>query len=150
MSVYHNYCYRAVFRPIVYAFDKISMPMNPTSVCTRCRIGRKLKPNVTRNWSAPRLTKVPHVSQACTQGLCVAGRLSGRRELATEKHEYLNGFVYPCNMAGAGDAHVKISLNAAALIKDTFTLRGSGCSTCISDMRVRVNAKDKAWFFTPM
>ncbi|HRJ52159.1 MAG TPA: Uma2 family endonuclease [Candidatus Thiothrix moscowensis] len=66
-------------------------------------------------------------------------------ELATEKHEYLNGFVYPCNMAGAGDAHVKISLNAAALIKTH--LRGSGCSTYISDMRVKVNAKDKAWFY---
>ncbi|HRJ52158.1 MAG TPA: hypothetical protein PLE99_05285 [Candidatus Thiothrix moscowensis] len=24
MSVYRNYCYRAVFRPIVYAFDKIN------------------------------------------------------------------------------------------------------------------------------
>jgi hypothetical protein len=28
-------------------------------------------------------------------------------EVATEKHEYLNGCIYPCNMAGAGDAHVK-------------------------------------------
>ena len=64
---------------------------------------------------------------------------------ATEKHEYLNGFVYPCNMAGAGDAHVKISLNAAAFIKTH--LRGSGCSTYISDMRVKISAKDKAWFY---
>lgn len=66
-------------------------------------------------------------------------------ERASEKHEYLNGFVYPYNMAGAGDAHVKISLNAAALLKSH--LRGSGCSTYIADMRVRINAKDKAWFY---
>lgn len=68
-----------------------------------------------------------------------------RELLANEKHEYLNGLVYPVNMAGAGDAHVKISLNAAALIKTH--LRSSGCSTYISDMRVKVDAKDKAWFY---
>ena len=65
--------------------------------------------------------------------------------VATDKHEYINGFVYPCNMAGAGDAHIKISLNAEAFIKTH--LRGSGCSTYISDMRVKINAKDKAWFY---
>ncbi len=69
--------------------------------------------------------------------------------VADEKHEYLNGSVYALhdvrNMAGAGDSHVKISLNIAALIKNH--LRGSGCSTYISDMRVKIDSKDKAWFY---
>ncbi len=71
--------------------------------------------------------------------------------LADEKHEYLNGFVYPLhsiattNMAGATDAHVKISLNVAAAVKSL--LRGTGCSTYMADMRVKINAKDKAWFY---
>ena len=69
--------------------------------------------------------------------------------VADEKHEYLNGSVYALhdirNMAGAGDSHVKISLNIAALIKNH--LRGSRCSTYISDMRVKVDSKDKAWFY---
>ncbi|MEZ5535983.1 MAG: Uma2 family endonuclease [Thiolinea sp.] len=69
--------------------------------------------------------------------------------LADEKHEYVNGMIYalhePRNMAGAGDAHVKVSLNTAALLKTH--LRGSGCSTYMSDMRVKVDAKDKAWFY---
>ena len=69
--------------------------------------------------------------------------------IADEKHEYLNGSVYTLhdarNMAGAGDSHVKISLNIAALVKNH--LKGSGCSTYISDMRVKVDAKDKAWFY---
>ncbi len=79
-----------------------------------------------------------------TEFISSADYLTGEL-LANEKHEYLNGLVYPMNMAGAGDAHVKISLNAAALIKTH--LRGSGCSTYISDMRVKVDAKDKAWFY---
>ena len=71
--------------------------------------------------------------------------------LADEKHEYLNGFVYPLhgtattNMAGATDAHVKISLNVAAAVKSL--LRGTGCSTYMADMRGKINAKDKAWFY---
>lgn len=83
-------------------------------------------------------------SQFITPEEYLAGELN-----ADEKHEYINGAVYPLhdvrNMAGAGDAHVKISLNIAALVKNH--LRGSGCSTYISDMRVKVDAKDKAWFY---
>jgi len=71
--------------------------------------------------------------------------------LAGEKHEYLNGFVYLLHgiaitdMAGATDSHVKVSLNVAASVKTL--LRGTGCSTYMADMRVKINAKDKAWFY---
>ena len=33
MSVYRNYCYRAVFRPIVYAFDKINADESNIRMC---------------------------------------------------------------------------------------------------------------------
>jgi Uma2 family endonuclease len=74
-----------------------------------------------------------------------------REALADEKHEYLNGFVYQLhidsitNMAGASDAHVKVTGNAHYLLKSH--LRGSPCSLYMADMRVKVNNKDKAWFY---
>ena len=52
-----------------------------------------------------------------------------REVLADEKHEYLNGFVYRLhadpitNMAGASDAHVKVTGNAHYALKTH--LRGS-------------------------
>ena len=71
--------------------------------------------------------------------------------LATEKHEYLNGFVYPLhwnpitNMAGATDAHVKVTGNAHYALKTH--LRGSGCSLYMSDMRLKIDTNDKAYFY---
>ncbi len=62
--------------------------------------------------------------------------------LADIRHEYIEGDVYA--MAGAGDAHVKVTLNAAFLLKNQ--LRGSGCSTYVSDMKVRIG-KDEAFFY---
>jgi Uma2 family endonuclease len=74
-----------------------------------------------------------------------------REALADEKHEYLNGFVYRLhadpvtNMAGASDAHVKVTGNAHYALKTH--LRGSPCSLYMADMRVKVDSKDKAWFY---
>lgn len=64
-------------------------------------------------------------------------------QFAIEKSEYVRGEVYA--MAGASDRHVKVSGNAYALIK--MHLRGSGCSTYIADMKVRIAADDT--FFYP-
>jgi len=74
-----------------------------------------------------------------------------REALADEKHEYLNGFVYRLhadpitNMAGASDAHVKVTGNAHYALKTH--LRGSPCSLYMADMRVKIDSKDKAWFY---
>lgn len=71
--------------------------------------------------------------------------------VADEKHEYLNGLVYRlypdsiANMAGANDAHVKVAGNAHYALKTH--LRGSPCSLYISDMRLKIDSKDKAWFY---
>ena len=62
--------------------------------------------------------------------------------IAETKHEYIDGEVFA--MAGAGDAHVKVTLNAALLIKSH--LRGSECITYVSDMKVRIG-KDEAFFY---
>lgn len=68
-----------------------------------------------------------------------------------DKHEYLNGWVYPLhwnpitNMAGASDAHVRVTGNVHYAFKTH--LRGKGCGLYASDMRVKVEAKDKAYFY---
>lgn len=62
--------------------------------------------------------------------------------LAEEKHEYIDGEVYA--MAGAGDAHTKVTLNTALQFKSH--LRGSGCSTYVSDIKVGIN-KGEAYFY---
>ena len=65
---------------------------------------------------------------------------------AEVRHEYIDGEVYA--MAGAGDAHVKVAGNAFVLLKTH--LKGSGCSTYISDMKVRIGddiAENKAFFY---
>jgi Uma2 family endonuclease len=65
-------------------------------------------------------------------------------ELRAEvKHEYIDGEVWA--MAGAGDAHVTIALNLAALLKQA--LKNTPCRTYISDMKVRVEAANA--FFYP-
>jgi len=74
-----------------------------------------------------------------------------REVVADEKHEYLNGFIYRLhvdpvtNMAGASDAHVKVTGNAHYALKTH--LRGSQCSLYMADMRVKIDSKDKAWFY---
>ena len=71
--------------------------------------------------------------------------------LTIEKHEYLNGLVYllhwdpVTNMAGASDAHVKITGNAHYALK--AHLRGTGCSLYMSDMRLKIDSRDKAYFY---
>jgi len=63
----------------------------------------------------------------------------------TEKHEYLDGLVYPVHaMVGARDAHVTVALNLASLLKSH--LRGGPCRVYISDMKLRVDAAN-AYFY---
>jgi Uma2 family endonuclease len=70
---------------------------------------------------------------------------------SNDKHEYLNSWVYPLhwnpitNMAGASDAHVKVTGNVHYAFKTH--LRGKGCGLYASDMRVKINVKDKAYFY---
>ncbi len=55
-------------------------------------------------------------------------------EQSSVKHEYIDGQVYA--MAGASDAHVTISGNFFALLRNH--LRGSRCRVFISDMKARI------------
>ncbi|WP_375340826.1 Uma2 family endonuclease [Okeania sp. SIO2C9] len=61
------------------------------------------------------------------------------------KHEYIDGEIYA--MAGASDAHVTISLNLAALLRSH--VRGRGCRVYISDMKARIETKNKNKFYYP-
>lgn len=58
------------------------------------------------------------------------------------RSEFVAGEVYA--MAGASDGHVTITGNLSALFKPH--LRGSGCKSYSSDMKVRVN-KDEAYYY---
>ena len=62
--------------------------------------------------------------------------------IAADKSEYISGQAYA--MAGAVDAHVKVTLNAAILLKNH--LKGTGCSTYVADMKVRIG-EDEAFFY---
>ncbi len=59
-----------------------------------------------------------------------------------EKHEYINGEIYA--MAGASDAHVTVSLNVAAALKNH--LRNTPCRSFIADMKLHVRETD-AYFY---
>ncbi|MEM8829383.1 MAG: Uma2 family endonuclease [Cyanobacteria bacterium P01_G01_bin.19] len=59
------------------------------------------------------------------------------------KHEYFAGEIFA--MAGATDTHVTIALNMAILLRNH--LRGAGCRVYISDMKVRIESKNR--FFYP-
>lgn len=59
------------------------------------------------------------------------------------KHEYIDGQIYA--MAGATDTHVTIAGNIFALL--LAHLRGSGCRVYISDMKVKIETKNR--FFYP-
>ena len=63
-------------------------------------------------------------------------------QAADTKHEYIDGEIHA--MAGASDAHVKVTGNAYALLKNH--LRGSGCTTYIADMKLRI-VQDEAFFY---
>ena len=63
-------------------------------------------------------------------------------QVAANKHEYFDGEIHA--MAGASDAHVKVTGNAYAILKNH--LRGSGCSTYITDMKLRIG-QDEAFFY---
>ncbi len=63
--------------------------------------------------------------------------------LSDTKHEYFDGEIFA--MAGATDAHVTIAGNIFALLLNH--LRSSGCRVYISDMKVRIEIKNR--FFYP-
>jgi Uma2 family endonuclease len=63
--------------------------------------------------------------------------LEGER-ISPIKHEYIGGEVYA--MAGASKAHVTISLNLAALLRNH--VRGRGCMAYMADMKVRIETAD--------
>lgn len=58
------------------------------------------------------------------------------------KHEYLDGEVY--GMAGASDTHVTIAGNLFALLRSH--VRGSGCRVYISDMKARIEARNRFYY----
>lgn len=59
------------------------------------------------------------------------------------KHEFVAGELFA--MAGASKAHATVALNVALALREK--LRGTPCSTYVSDMKVRVEAADA--FFYP-
>jgi Uma2 family endonuclease len=65
-----------------------------------------------------------------------------REERSSVKHEYIDGEVYA--MAGATDAHVTIALNIAILLRNH--LRASGCRVYISDMKARIESKNRFYY----
>ncbi|MTJ06755.1 MULTISPECIES: Uma2 family endonuclease [unclassified Anabaena] len=69
--------------------------------------------------------------------------LSPEEYLETEKsspikHEYIQGQIYA--MAGASDAHVTITANLVALLRNH--IRGTGCRLYVADMKARIESLD--------
>ncbi len=60
----------------------------------------------------------------------------------TVKHEFVQGEVFA--MAGAGKAHVTVTLNVAMALRRH--LRGSACSTFMADTKLRVEATDSYFY----
>ncbi|BAZ81528.1 Uma2 family endonuclease [Sphaerospermopsis kisseleviana CS-549] len=54
------------------------------------------------------------------------------------KHEYIQGQIYA--MAGASDAHVTITTNLVALLRNH--IRGTGCRLYVADMKARIETLD--------
>ncbi len=63
-------------------------------------------------------------------------------EQSAVKHEYLDGEVYA--MAGAGERHNRIALNAAFHFRTAA--RGSRCGVFISDMKLRVAGQNAFYY----
>ena len=61
---------------------------------------------------------------------------------STIKHEYIRGEVYA--MAGASDAHVTITGNLFALLRNH--LRGGNCRVYFVDMRVRIESANTFYY----
>jgi Uma2 family endonuclease len=78
---------------------------------------------------------------ATQQAITPEEYLEGEK-VAEVRHEYIDGELFA--MAGASDAHAKISLNAASLLK--AHLRGSPCSAYIADMKAQA---DETKYFYP-
>ena len=58
------------------------------------------------------------------------------------KHEYIDGYAYA--MTGANDAHVSVSGNLFALLRDR--VRGWGCRVYISDMKARIEKSNRYYY----
>ncbi|MBF2047712.1 MAG: Uma2 family endonuclease [Leptolyngbya sp. IPPAS B-1204] len=58
------------------------------------------------------------------------------------KHEYIDGQIYA--MVGANDAHVTISGNLFALLRQH--VRGSGCRVYIADMKARLESLNRFYY----
>lgn len=54
------------------------------------------------------------------------------------KHEYIQGQIYA--MTGASDAHVTITANLVALLRNH--IRGTGCRLYVADMKARIESLD--------
>jgi Uma2 family endonuclease len=63
-------------------------------------------------------------------------------EYSPTKHEYIKGEIYA--MAGASKPHVIITLNLASMLRNH--LRGTGCLTYISDMKVHVEKSNSFYY----
>jgi Uma2 family endonuclease len=63
-------------------------------------------------------------------------------KISPVKHEYIRGETYA--MAGATKAHGIISLNLATQLKNH--LRGSGCTTYMADIKVRIETADVYYY----
>lgn len=67
--------------------------------------------------------------------------LQGER-ISPIKHEYIRGEIYA--MAGASKAHGMIAGNLFSMLRNQ--LRGSGCTTYITDIKVRIEAADVYYY----
>lgn len=67
--------------------------------------------------------------------------LEGER-ISPIKHEYIRGQIYA--MAGATKAHGIIALNLATGLRNK--LRGSGCTTYMADIKVRIETADVYYY----
>ena len=78
---------------------------------------------------------------AQTSPLSVAEYLHGEQH-GDVRHEYVAGQVFA--LAGAGEAHNRISLNLAFHLR--AATRGTACATFMSDMKVRVEAFEAFYY----
>lgn len=82
---------------------------------------------------------MPNTAEA--SGISLEDYLDGERH-SEIKHEYVAGQVFA--MAGATEAHATVALNVATLLRNH--VRGGPCRVYISDMKVRVDPSDSAFY----
>ena len=70
-------------------------------------------------------------------------------ECATERHEYVDGMVFPVfhGMAGGARAHATVTGNVFASLHGA--LRGKSCRAYFENMKLRVNRGEEVRFFYP-